>query len=283
MVGQSEFEISYLPEKPLGLWAGFFMASFILHVLVIAIIVFFPSSTEVTAVTPPVPKSIKIDLVSFDPELPSLPSNSVAVKKKEKQNVVKIKKKGKIRKRAKRKTVKKSKPIEKIKKSLKARTFHPEKIIRQAVSKIEKKVEADRPEAISERINEIKKDFSNTRSDIKAPGKRIAAINPGNLNAEDLSRLQVYQAVVADIMRRNWVFSDELAGGDISGLESRVVIKILPDGTITDVWFDKRSGNAYLDETAERTVKKSNPLPPLPAGIPYYHLVLGFTPSGIKR
>ena len=69
--------------------------------------------------------------------------------------------------------------------------------------------------------------------------------------------------------------------GDTRGLESRLVIKIMPNGDITDVWFEKRSGNAYLDDSAYKTVMKSNPLPPLPAGYPYYHLVVGFTPSGV--
>ncbi len=95
------------------------------------------------------------------------------------------------------------------------------------------------------------------------------------------TRLQIYQAEVRQALRRNWVFSEALAG-DTRGLESRVVLKIMPNGEITDVWFEKRSGNEYLDESAYKTVMKSDPLPPLPDGLPHYQLLVGFTPGGLQ-
>lgn len=102
----------------------------------------------------------------------------------------------------------------------------------------------------------------------------------GGMSTEAFTRLQIYQAEVRSILRNNWVFSDQLAG-DTRGLESRVVMTIRQDGEITDVWFEKRSGNEYLDESAYRTVMKSDPLPPLPDGMPQYHLMVGFTPGGL--
>ncbi|NOY70640.1 MAG: TonB family protein [Deltaproteobacteria bacterium] len=279
MAKQPEPVIYYLPEKPVKTWAGFFTFSFVLHILVVAIILFSPPTMDVTAVVQPVPQAIKIDLVAFNPELPAPP----AIKEKpEKIEPLKIKKRIEKPLRA-LKTEKPafSKPVvKKLKKSLKSRTFHPKKIIADAVKKIEKKAETDRPKSVLDRINRLKDDVG--KEDFSDAVRRLAAVNPGNLKEADLSRMQVYQTVVKDIMSRNWVFSDKLAG-DTSGMESRLMIKVLPDGRITDVWFDKRSGNSYLDETAKRTVMKVNFLPPLPAGIPYYHLVLGFTPAGLTR
>lgn len=95
------------------------------------------------------------------------------------------------------------------------------------------------------------------------------------------TRLQIYQAEVRQVLRRNWAFSEALAG-DTRGLESRVAMKIMPNGEITDVWFEKRSGNEYLDESAYKTVMKSDPLPPLPDGLPHYQLLVGFTPGGLQ-
>lgn len=279
MAMQPEPVISYLPEKPVRTWAGFFMASFVFHILVIAFILFFPPTMDVTAVVRSAPRTIKIDLVAFNPELPAPPAIKAKPGKKEPL---------KIKKRTERplRTLKPLKPaflkpvVKKVKKSLKAMTFHPKKIIEDALKKIEKKAETERPKSLIDRINRLRNDVH--KEDISDAVRRMAAVNPGNLKAEDLSRMQVYQAVVHDIMKRNWVFSYKLAG-DTRGLESRLMIKILPDGRITDVWFDKRSGNSYLDETAKRTIMKVKSLPPLPAGIPYYHLVLGFTPAGLTH
>ncbi len=103
----------------------------------------------------------------------------------------------------------------------------------------------------------------------------------GGVSAENYTRIQVYRAEVSHQLRKNWAFSEALAG-NTRGLESRIVMRILPDGEIRDIWFDKRSGNAYLDESAYRTVMKSNPLPPLPAGMSQYNLVVGFTPGGLQ-
>ncbi|MEZ4566834.1 MAG: hypothetical protein R2860_07650 [Desulfobacterales bacterium] len=47
----------------------------------------------------------------------------------------------------------------------------------------------------------------------------------------------MFQAEVSVRLKNNWVFSEKLAG-ETRGLESRLVIKVLPDGTITDVWFE---------------------------------------------
>jgi colicin import membrane protein len=60
--------------------------------------------------------------------------------------------------------------------------------------------------------------------------------------------------------------------------------KIKPNGEISDIWFDQRSGNTYLDESAYRAIVKSNPLPPLPKGLfgGDYTVGIRFGPKGIK-
>ena len=82
-------------------------------------------------------------------------------------------------------------------------------------------------------------------------------------------------------IKKNWVFSEQLAGKR-TDLEVRLLIKILENGTIQDIWFEKRSGNGYLDESAYKAITKANPLPPLPKGIQLYNVLLGFTPSGLQ-
>jgi colicin import membrane protein len=59
---------------------------------------------------------------------------------------------------------------------------------------------------------------------------------------------------------------------------------VMPDGEIRDIWFDKRSGNAYLDESARRAIMKSNPVIPHPEGLskPFITVGMRFTPEGLK-
>ena len=84
-------------------------------------------------------------------------------------------------------------------------------------------------------------------------------------------------------MSQNWAFSQQL-GQLGKELRAVVIIKVGRNGKIMDVWFETRSGNAYLDESAYRAVKKSDPLPPLPQSYarPYVEIGLNFTPRGIS-
>jgi colicin import membrane protein len=66
---------------------------------------------------------------------------------------------------------------------------------------------------------------------------------------------------------------------------AEVAFTVLPNGQIQDIWFDRPSGNRYLDESARRAILKSNPLPPHPKdlGRPYVTVGLRFTPQGVMR
>jgi len=68
-------------------------------------------------------------------------------------------------------------------------------------------------------------------------------------------------------------------------MEAVLAIKILRNGEIEDIWFDKKSGNAYLDDSAYKALVKSNPLPPLPKDYmrPDYKIGLRFGPKGLKN
>jgi colicin import membrane protein len=88
--------------------------------------------------------------------------------------------------------------------------------------------------------------------------------------------------LIAYHIQKNWAFSEQLARGQ-SNLKTTVGIKISSDGEIIDIWIDEKSGNQYLDESAIRAIKKSNPLPPLPGDIGsyYYEVGFNFTPEGL--
>ncbi|MDD5170419.1 MAG: TonB family protein [Syntrophales bacterium] len=81
----------------------------------------------------------------------------------------------------------------------------------------------------------------------------------GNAKTNDYSR-----AIWAKI-KSQWA----LPGGILpkQNILAIIHVRILRNGALTDISIEKRSGNAYFDNSALRAVEKSNPLPPLPEGI----------------
>ncbi|MFO8112764.1 MAG: energy transducer TonB [Desulfosalsimonadaceae bacterium] len=158
--------------------------------------------------------------------------------------------------------------------------------VADAVRRLERETAEDRGRAsVRRRIDQLAGETGGQdRPQGTASGSGTASKGQGGSggrSSEQYTRIQIYQAEVRQQLTKNWAFSEALAG-NTRGLESRVVITIMPDGEIRDVWFEKRSGNAYLDESAYKTVMKSNPLPPLPDGMPQYNLMVGFTPGGLQ-
>ena len=173
-----------------------------------------------------------------------------------------------------------------IKKSLKKETFSSSKVVESAIKRIEKQVEESRPNTVTEAIERLKNQVGQDTTrpglgqDTTRPGLGIA-VGPEGGGGKQAPELLVYQQQIAYYIRENWVFSEQLAGKR-TDLEVRLLIKILENGNIEEIWFEKRSGNNYLDESAYKAIKKSNPLPPLPKGIRFYNVLLGFTPSGLQ-
>ncbi len=93
--------------------------------------------------------------------------------------------------------------------------------------------------------------------------------------------IDIYHQVIKFSIRQNWVYTEIFANMD-QELEVVLLIKILASGEIRDIFYETRSGNRYLDESAKRAIMKINPLPPLPAGMRSYDLGLIFTPKGLK-
>ncbi len=189
----------------------------------------------------------------------------------------------------------------KIKKSLKKKTFKPSEIVRNAIEKLEQETEESRPTTVLDAIAKIRKDLEEKPPKAVAPKQpptstRSSAGTPGGAGSGRGGRggsgtgalapglFDVYHVEIAYRIQSNWAFSEQLAGNR-QNLETLVVIEILPNGQIDRVWFDKKSGNKYLDDSAMRAVKKSNPLPPLPRDFRgrSYTTGLRFTPEGLSR
>jgi colicin import membrane protein len=193
------------------------------------------------------------------------------------------------------------KPVEKVsiepvpkvsktpKESLKHKTFKPSTVVKESVTKLAKEVEEKRPPTLDDTLKRLKREVEST-----AKNPRSGATGPvgtpdgrtgrsGMTSAQEQDRVRIYQAEIAYQVQKNWAFSEQLAGAR-ADIEVALGIKIAADGEISDIWFDQRSGNRHLDESAYRAIVKSNPLPPFPQGLfgSQYTVGLRFGPGGIK-
>jgi colicin import membrane protein len=180
----------------------------------------------------------------------------------------------------------------KVKKSLKKKTFKSDKVLKSAITEIKKKVNESKPKPLSDALNRLQREVDQAgpaRRLKKKQTNQVTGVNtdmygrPGGEMGKAPEIMQIYNAEIAWQIKKNWVFSEDFAGNS-ADLEAALAIKIMPNGEIKEIWFDKKSGNSFLDDSAYKAIMKSNPLPPLPKGylLPYYTVGLNFGPKGIK-
>ncbi|MBF0469046.1 MAG: TonB C-terminal domain-containing protein, partial [Desulfamplus sp.] len=133
--------------------------------------------------------------------------------------------------------------------------------------------------ALSRLKNQVATQTSKKGGGTGAGGGLASSNVPGKGTSSQV--IDLYNLELMYRIRQNWSFNERLAGAE-SKIEVRILIKILQNGEIRDIWFETRSGNSYLDESALKAVKKSNPLSPLPPGYTSYDIGLIFTPDGLK-
>jgi colicin import membrane protein len=182
----------------------------------------------------------------------------------------------------------------KVKQSLKKKTFKPTEVVRHAIEKLEKETKDEKPNAIADAIERIKREIPESRPvDATATAKSKTSVSqpsrytgfPAGSAVRSgfiAGQLDVYNTEIIFRIQKNWAFSEQLVRRK-KDLEALMGIKIMPSGEIRDIWFDKRSGNKLLDESAYRAIKKTNPLPPMPKDFlePHYVIGLRFTPEGL--
>lgn len=174
------------------------------------------------------------------------------------------------------------------KKSLKKKTFKSSRVVKSVIARVEKKVEESRPNPVAEAIERLKNKVATGRQESQPETGVTSASagvpgSPWGGGKKALELIDIYRAQISYYIEKNWAFSKQLADGR-TDLAAVVVIRIMRNGEIKDIWFEKKSGNIYFDESAYKAVMKSDPLPMLPKGYlrPYYNLGLIFTPSGLR-
>jgi colicin import membrane protein len=189
-------------------------------------------------------------------------------------------------------------PLEppKPKASLKQQTFQSEKALKSALAKIEKTVETNRPDPLAAAFERLRQQVDGDPA--KGGGEKAGGAGAptagqgktglpgggGGGGGGEVSTLkEIYMLEIRDRVNNNWNHSEQLAGSN-KNMRASLVFKVMPNGEIRDIFFDERSGNALLDESAYKAIVKSNPVDPHPPGLrlPYIPIGLRFSPQGLK-
>lgn len=237
-----------------------------------------PEKTEAQVVEPEKPKPA----VAVEPEKPKPPEKPKVIKKEPEKPKV-IKKEPEKPKPPVKKTeepVKHKKPDERVANSKKSRS----RSVEDAIDKIRRKVGSGEDKSGASKNGAGAKKGNATGAGAGSGAGGASGNGFGLAGRGNSAALEFYkQNIIPDRINNNWAISEHLLGRRF-GLEAIMVIKIMPNGRIAEFWFEKRSGDRYLDESAERAVRKADPLPPLPGDFtdPYYEVGLRFTPSGLN-
>ncbi|MCG6534970.1 MAG: TonB family protein [Syntrophales bacterium LBB04] len=84
-------------------------------------------------------------------------------------------------------------------------------------------------------------------------------------NAESDAKMNVYYSLIWSRIKGKWTLPQGILPRE--SIEAIIQAKILKNGTVVDLSFEKRSGNRYFDESAMKAMKKASPLPPLPDSV----------------
>lgn len=149
---------------------------------------------------------------------------------------------------AKRTVIRKSEKITKPK-------VPPAQLIEKAISRIEKKVEEKKSDPVKSAIAKLKEKVG-TGSGTTSPGGVGGALNG--------LPIRIYQMEVENWIKGNWSYP--VATREQRKLEAIVLLKVKEDGTILESTFQKRSADIIFDQSVEKAIEKSDPLPPFPEG-----------------
>lgn len=84
-------------------------------------------------------------------------------------------------------------------------------------------------------------------------------------NAQSNAKMDLYYSLIWSRIRGKWTLPQGILPRE--NIEAIIQAKILRNGTVVDLSFEKRSGNRYFDESAMKAIKKASPFPPLPDSI----------------
>ncbi len=91
-----------------------------------------------------------------------------------------------------------------------------------------------------------------------------------------------YYAALSNRLLQFWALPEYMQKQ--TDLQATVVITINQNGTISDMFFESRSGDRVYDQFVRKTITEADPLPPIPPALKKQRLEIGlvFRPGGIQ-
>ena len=259
-------------------WHTMLTLSLFLHVVVFSLILFIPESIPTRRIKGTV---YEVNLVELPTKQPV--KKGVSVKTKTGGSLPSPRKDTPVKRISRPKSKEKpvviaKRTIKTQKKETKKEPVSSSKLIDQALSKIEKKVEADKEKTsrrLEEALSKIEKKVEDqeqnhlgrTISKLEAQKEGASADGfPGGSSVSGLT-IEIYKREVEEWIKSNWAYPIALASPKSKdALEAIVLIKAKSDGTILKFSLKKESSNAIFNQSVIKAVKQSNPLPRFPPG-----------------
>jgi TonB family protein len=85
--------------------------------------------------------------------------------------------------------------------------------------------------------------------------------------------IQRYYGEIWSRIKGQWVFPQAISPKE--NFSAVINVTISRSGVITDLHFERRSGNRYFDDSSVRAIRKASPFPPLPGEIGDRNIDLG--------
>lgn len=128
---------------------------------------------------------------------------------------------------------------------------------------------------ITPEAHRLKKAIAKIKDDLEKGKSQYKTVPYGGSgtggNGGIAKRIDIYKVEVANEIRQNWSFSEQLAGSK-SNLVVIFTVRVMPDGKISKAEILESSDNGYFDESALNAVKKASPVAPHPAGVDLKYL-----------
>lgn len=121
------------------------------------------------------------------------------------------------------------------------------------------------PSAMEKALEAIRTRLQETPSTPPASVSRTARPDREAGSPEAAGSMDPYYAEIWSRIRGMWSMPQGmLPSGNV---EAVINAKIMRNGAVVNISFEKKSGNIHFDESAIRALKKASPLPPLPSWI----------------
>ena len=179
---------------------------------------------------------------------------------------------------------KKPEPVKKVPKKVPDKPRQPKRApVEEKLKQLEQTVQQKKPSEIERALarlqQEVKKGPPSNLYKRSGPGLDKGS---GNYGAP-MSPFESYLVEIAMIIRQNWLFTPQLIRGR-GDVKAYVAMTIQPDGSVSNIVFDRKSVSEYFNDTVFKAIEKSSPLPPVPEEVSRRALKIGlvFTPQGIE-